>query len=348
MKDSSIQIAKGIGILLMVMGHSGFWPYDNPFIYMFHMPLFFFLSGYCFKEKNILAPPTSYFRKKIIGIYLPYIKWALFFLIIHNLLFYVDIYNANYGFGLYTIRDIIERATSITLKMQGEDAMVGGFWFLRCLFFSSITLFLFLKILHNKLLIFLIFTGAMLGCLYFNFHVPFWGLDKAYFMSNIFMLIGYSYRQKPFVIASNLSMIFICFLLVCVGALLWPTSMLRFNFSQSMPYIISGVAGSLMVILVSKMIELPDNTIGKTLLYIGNRTMIILALHFISFKIISLLIIYVYDLPMFRLSEFITIHEYSRKGWWIAYVIAGVSVPLLIDFAKLKLRNKYSVIKALI
>ena len=48
-RDNRIDIAKGIGILLMVIGHSNmFLLYASLpiiLIYAFHMPLFVFLSG---------------------------------------------------------------------------------------------------------------------------------------------------------------------------------------------------------------------------------------------------------------------------------------------------------------
>lgn len=43
MRDSTIDIAKGIGIFLVVLGH--FTVFASPlyhYIYLFHMPLFFF------------------------------------------------------------------------------------------------------------------------------------------------------------------------------------------------------------------------------------------------------------------------------------------------------------------
>lgn len=40
MRNNIIDIAKGIGIILVVAGHSMEWPKN--FIYLFHMPLFFF------------------------------------------------------------------------------------------------------------------------------------------------------------------------------------------------------------------------------------------------------------------------------------------------------------------
>lgn len=57
MHDDKVTIAKAIGILLMVAVHGGMQKLGADFIVMFHMPLFFFVSGYCFKEKYISTPP---------------------------------------------------------------------------------------------------------------------------------------------------------------------------------------------------------------------------------------------------------------------------------------------------
>ena len=51
-----IDTAKGIGLICVILGHMRV-PYLSTWIYTFHMPLFFFLSGavfsgrqYCFRE----------------------------------------------------------------------------------------------------------------------------------------------------------------------------------------------------------------------------------------------------------------------------------------------------------
>ncbi|MEH7413750.1 acyltransferase family protein, partial [Neobacillus drentensis] len=76
-----IDASKGIGIFLVIIGHSTLIGPSRFQIYAFHMPLFFFLSGYlfsfkkysCFKEflksksKSILIP---YFAFSIISIIL--------------------------------------------------------------------------------------------------------------------------------------------------------------------------------------------------------------------------------------------------------------------------------------
>lgn len=48
-RDISIDIAKGIGIILVVYGHLA-CPVARE-IFLFHMPLFFLLSGYFFLQK---------------------------------------------------------------------------------------------------------------------------------------------------------------------------------------------------------------------------------------------------------------------------------------------------------
>ena len=53
-RDSTIDIMKGIGIILVILGHAiqnNYVPL-NKVILSFHMPLFFFVSGMLFKPVN--------------------------------------------------------------------------------------------------------------------------------------------------------------------------------------------------------------------------------------------------------------------------------------------------------
>lgn len=55
-RENWIDVCRGVGILLVMLGHSGTPPRLNKIIYSFHMPLFFTLSGYLFRldgNKNI-------------------------------------------------------------------------------------------------------------------------------------------------------------------------------------------------------------------------------------------------------------------------------------------------------
>lgn len=82
-----IDIAKGLGIILVCFGHirngsgeSVWLPALNPAInavYLFHMPLFFFLGGFTFSSKR---PFTDFLKVKAKTLLIPYYVFSLYFL----------------------------------------------------------------------------------------------------------------------------------------------------------------------------------------------------------------------------------------------------------------------------
>jgi fucose 4-O-acetylase-like acetyltransferase len=82
-----VDYAKGIGIILVVVGHTlrGFegtpihvpgWQAVDAWIYAFHMPLFFFLAG-LFLEPSTKAPFGAFVAGKMRRILWPYLVWSL-------------------------------------------------------------------------------------------------------------------------------------------------------------------------------------------------------------------------------------------------------------------------------
>ena len=68
--NNSITIAKAIGIILMVVGHAGCPPFIFKFIYLFHMPLYFFCSGLFFKPINNIGTRHYYMLRKKSRLYI--------------------------------------------------------------------------------------------------------------------------------------------------------------------------------------------------------------------------------------------------------------------------------------
>ncbi len=88
-RNNSLDVAKGLGILLVVTGHtmspvmSGHtvieWLYSV--IYTFHMPLFFFVSGYvATKLVTKPLPKTELLKQRLIRLMIPYCVWAVIYL----------------------------------------------------------------------------------------------------------------------------------------------------------------------------------------------------------------------------------------------------------------------------
>ncbi len=48
-----IDLTKFFAIYLMIVAHLGTWPVFDKWIHAFHMPIFFFVSGYWFDEKRV-------------------------------------------------------------------------------------------------------------------------------------------------------------------------------------------------------------------------------------------------------------------------------------------------------
>ena len=80
---------------------------------------------------------------------------------------------------------------------------------------------------------------------------------------------------------------------------------------------------------------------AKALDFIGKNTLTILTWHFLAFKLVSLLIIDIYDLPIERLAEFPVITEYSKQGWWIAYFIIAMVVTCGIANCNKQIKNNW-------
>ena len=64
-----IDTAKGLGLLCVILGHLGV-PYLSTWIYTFHMPLFFFLSGIVFSGRKYRF--GEYLKRKMKSLVLPY------------------------------------------------------------------------------------------------------------------------------------------------------------------------------------------------------------------------------------------------------------------------------------
>lgn len=115
----------------------------NRYIYMFHMPCFFFISGLLFNDKYLKSLKIEIY-KRIKGYYWPFVKWSLIFLLFHNLFTYLHIYDDS-----YSLRDFAFKTIRI-FTMTGSEQLLGGYWFLISLFWAATISLLFFPLLSRK------------------------------------------------------------------------------------------------------------------------------------------------------------------------------------------------------
>ena len=133
-----IDMLKGIGILCVVLGHST----GDRYVYLFHMPLFYILSGYMIKQP---IKPSAYISKSTIRLLIPYFSF-LFLISLPEILHFLT----NRGGNIPILQKLYGG-----YYLQGRFAV---FWFITVLYVS---LNLFNLILWNK------WSSAWIFCLIF-------------------------------------------------------------------------------------------------------------------------------------------------------------------------------------
>jgi fucose 4-O-acetylase-like acetyltransferase len=154
-------IIKGIGIIFVVAGHI-FSGAPSQVIYIFHMPLFFFLSGYLFNKK----PIVSYFKKKTVHLLLPYVTYLFILLVLAPLIGFlrtVVIEGNSDHLGFYL--RIFAKAIYGGEALKG---VTGVFWFITCLFFTQqiYNLLARLPLVKRSVIIILFYAASVINSRY--------------------------------------------------------------------------------------------------------------------------------------------------------------------------------------
>ena len=150
MRVQWIDIVKGIGILLVCLGHSRLGSVGPlaSWINSFHMPLFFIMAGLCFDEGRYQSLKGYVWRKCRVLAY-PYFMLSLFVATIMTLLCW--------GSGVNYFDTILVRV------FPGQT--ISGLWFVRVLFFVEISYALLIPVLQwgrVAVVILLAVTGFLL------------------------------------------------------------------------------------------------------------------------------------------------------------------------------------------
>ena len=160
-----VDLLRAFGILLMVMGHVGFGPEFNHWIHIFHMPMFFVISGYFYKPQ----PFGTLLVKRFSTLLLPYLVFGLF----HVGLYFVYTGGIDpHAFYLLFWENTAETGVPIA----------GALWFLTAMFLSELLFWglqnLKLSLMPTTLIAAVIAVAGMVIAKYLPFRLP-WAMDAA-------------------------------------------------------------------------------------------------------------------------------------------------------------------------
>ena len=371
-RDTVISIAKGIAIILMVVAHAEAPGWLCKFIFEFHMPLFFITAGYFFSLKY-LNDEATFVKKRVKGLYWPFVKWSVFFLIIHNWMFDIGILNERFGNETggvthpYTWHQIQQNLWHIFTAMGGYDQFLcGAFWFFRGLFVASILYLIIYKVVLHVLpekranaAPYLICLIMLLLCAWKTYEGlkiitlvqgGYRDLMGCFFFGCGFIFRQYAGQYRQFIgrhYAALWTTILFAVIVLLFSKYLTANMNWRSTFVQFLSLPIPALLGFLMTYNISLWLDRHEGRLKQFLVYTGNNTLNIFIFHIVAYKVVSLLKIWYYDLDIRQIGCHMVIHEYSQQDlFWILYTIVGVGLPLGCTWLSRKIKERVRGYKA--
>ena len=136
-----IDIAKGIGMILVIIGHCGSKPdWLGRFVFSVHMPLFFILSGYTFNAKRRLSLKESV-KVNAKALLIPYALSCCIIIVLNTVMAVIMHKDVLYEFEKWLVSSLYGSGTHFpgTLERMGIPiTFIGALWFLLAMFFARI------------------------------------------------------------------------------------------------------------------------------------------------------------------------------------------------------------------
>lgn len=348
MRETKFSILKAIAIICVVLSHAGISGWLFNFVFIFHVPIFFICAGYFFNTKY-LTDERTYIVHRFKGLYLPFVRWSLFFLLIHNVLFPLGILSETYGNAgggvthPYTWQQFSQHAWSIVSNMSGYDQFLcGAFWFFRALLLASIGFLLMFKLLNRSAQLRdykhtawgVLFITLLLITWKTTTHLNLTGVAQGGYrelMGMAFMTAGFLLKQYEVCDKLNWKTALTSGTILLLASCFFPSSMVwNPNFTQFISLPLPAISAFVMFTYISAWIDRHPGLIKRTFAYIGEHTLYIFAFHLVAFKVVSALKVWFYDLPWEAVGGHpVVITPANNWIWVILYLAAGVILPLL-------------------
>ena len=270
-----IDMAKGYGIIFSIYAHLG---YDllTSWIYSFHMPLFFFISGYLFNDD---VDFITLLKKKIKSLLVPYVCLGLPMICVYVIQYHV-----------FSFEGVIDLLLQLIFQQRFLTL-----WYISVLFIIEFVFFFIRKLIKSeKLILFISLFVLLIGDIYLRTNgIPMlWNIDVC-FMAFPFFSIGYICKKNKALdlLCSVKRKLLAAFFALLGSLILWFINMKNFGVCLDMYSNIYGLLpityacallGILFVVAVAKMATY------MPVKYIGENSILYFAWHqSIAFPFIS-------------------------------------------------------------
>lgn len=309
-RNLSLDIAKGIGIILVVLGHG--YSSENPFYYWigsFHMPLLFLVTGIVYRIRGDHHSFSDFpWKRKLYTMLVPYLIWAVitqFFLGTLNIV------------GGASAKEVF--TTAFLQIIRGNS---GFLWFLPALFLGEL-LFYFFSTDHLR------FAGALLlggfGLLFPTLS-RFPDYDSRVLLAFFFITAGYFGRKFLLAPAKPLCLLFCICASICLGSANGEVILPSGQLGNPFFFLVTSFCGTYLTIQASQWLSCNTSKASSLLSWLGQNSIIILCVHNILTETI-------------RLADYKTINFLPTAGIFEGFLVAGLTMAAMVPI--IFLGNRY-------
>jgi len=350
MRDETFDVVKGLAIILMVLGHAGCDSSVRAWIYLFHMPVFFIVAGWFYRCPDDGRGVGRSVVRRFARLWWPYCFWATALILLHNCLLEIGVYTTGHYqetayarqglFAVWSAGEVFRRCLTVPTLSGGATGLAASYWFLPALLGSTVLYLL---------------------C---DFALRRFGRRRMVTLTVVAVTLALLGRYGHFKLLQVLDDRFCClrptltaFLFVHVGALLRRHDLRLGRLRKGAVWLIGIVCLATTVVLsFMGRVELVDNdyprltflfvssvagwyflqsvaVLGGSLLrplaYVGRHSLSLLLLNSPTFCLVSALAIALRGDDWILLAR--PVVAYEGGLWWLAYLVAGVLVPLMLN-----------------
>ncbi|MBR6436180.1 MAG: acyltransferase family protein [Thermoguttaceae bacterium] len=196
-----IDTAKAIALFLVILGH--LVPVDGDafqWIFSFHMPIFFFLSGYCFNSNSSISP-INYFLKKVQSLIIPYIIFCLIGIVIT---LFIPPWKTSIDWNCALFQ--------IFRYAQPSAIHMGTVWFLIALFWTQIEFYSLWSLFRKCPAIIFLISFSLLYITFIGYSTYKLKLSTS-FIGLFFVVAGYYSRRWQIFTQNRSFKVYLCLLL---------------------------------------------------------------------------------------------------------------------------------------
>ena len=277
----SVDIARGIGILAIIVGHFGI-PAIVRVVFTFHIPVFYLITGYFMKEEPVLL----FLRKKAKSLLIPYLITCLTVVLLQEIVAAVQ--GADVTRIIWTWVKAGFYGAGSSYHLPETFIAIGAIWFLLATFWGSL---LMQFVLRRNLVAQIVIVLVLFAFGYLTAHKLIWfpfGIQPGC-CSVLYMYVGYLARKHENRIRKVTNkawpvafLIWFCFIYTFISF-----SLVRCDYGRGIFDIVASLCACYCIFFISERLDRLEWKAIDTLADIGRNSLIILCIHLVEMDLVD-------------------------------------------------------------